>query len=192
MIHLQCTLPVLKHLGCNPKDLPQASNTDALLGNWSVTDFVVNRRHAFIFMSDKSLLSFLLLEGKTTFELSNLQVLLQNGLAQLLEFMAVPQESIDAAIADLDVISITKTKDRSIMGNLRALVDAYQHLIDLRGGLKSCDLTEVILNINARPQRRLDWATSTEITLEMLGQPVNRFKPLFPSLKPQKTLKIAR
>jgi hypothetical protein len=188
VIHLQCTLPVLKHLGCNPKDLPQAGNTDALLGNWSVTDFVVNRRHAFIFMSDKSLLSFFLLEGKTKFELSNIQVLLQNGLAQLLEFMEIPQESIDTAIADLDVISVTKTKDRSIMGNLRALVDAYQHLIDLRGGLKSCDLTEVILNINARPQRRLGWATSTEITLELLGQPVNRLKPLMPSLKPQKTI----
>jgi hypothetical protein len=139
-------------------------------------------------MSDKSLLSFILLEGKTKFELSNIQVLVQNGLAQLLEFMAVPQESIDAAIADLDVVSITKTKDRSIMGNLRALVDAYQHLIDLRGGLKSCDLTEVILNINARPQRRFEWATSTEITLELLGQPVNRLKTFLPSLKPQKTV----
>jgi hypothetical protein len=167
--------------------MPQAGNTDALLGNWSVTDFVVNRRHAFIFMSDKSLLSFLLLEGKTKFELSNIQVLLQNGLAQLLEFKEIPQESIDAAIADLDVISITKTKDRSIMGNLRALVDAYQHLIYLRGGLKSCDLTHITLNINDRPQRRFDWATSTEITLELLGQPVNRGKSLLSSLKSQKT-----
>lgn len=120
VIHLQCTQPVLKYLDCDPKVMSQAGSTDALLGNWSVTDFGVDRRHAFIFMSDKSLLSFLLLEGKMKFELSNLQVLLQNGLAQLLEFMAIPQESIDAAIADLDVMAVTKTKDRSILGNLTA------------------------------------------------------------------------
>jgi hypothetical protein len=90
--------------------LLQAGDTDALLGNWSVTDFGVDRRHAFIFMSDKTLLSFLLLEGKTKFDLLNLQVLLVNGLAQLLQFMAIPQESIDAGIADLEVMAITKTK----------------------------------------------------------------------------------
>jgi hypothetical protein len=164
----------------------QASSTDALLGNWTVTDFVVDRRHAFIFMSDKTLLSFLLLEWKMRFELDNIQLLLRTGLSQVLSFLEVPETRIEAVVSDLDVISITKTKDRSIMGNLRALVDAYQHLIDLRGGLKSCDLTEVILNVNARPQRRLDWATSTEMTLELLGQPVDRGKPLLSSLKLQK------
>lgn len=156
--------------------MTQAGNTDALFGNWSVTDFAVDRRHAFIFMSDKCLLSFLLLEGKMKFDLSNLQVLLINGLVQLLEFMAIPQESIDATIADLDVMKVTKTKDRSILGNLTALVDAYQDGIYRRGGLKSFDLSELILNVNNRPQRRLAWATPTEITLELLGQPVNRLK----------------
>jgi hypothetical protein len=187
VIHLQCTLPVLQHLACNPKDMIQAGRTDALLGNWTVTDFVVDRRHAFIFMSDKTLLSFLLLEGKLRFELENIQLLLRSGLSKVLSFLEVPESRIEAVVHDLDVVSITKTKDRSTMGNLRALVDAYQHLIDLRGGLKSCDLTEVILNVNARPQRRLDWATSTEITLELLGQPVNRGKSLLSSLKSQKT-----
>lgn len=178
MIHLQCTLPVLKHIACDSKGLTQAGDTDALFGNWSTTDFVVNRRHAFIFMSDKSLLSFLLLEGKMKFDLSNLQILLRNGLAQLLEFMAIPQECIDAVIADLDVMWVTKTKDRSIMGNLTALVDAYQDGIYRRGGLKSFDLSELILNVNNRPKRRLGWASPAEITHELLGLKEKGFKPL--------------
>jgi hypothetical protein len=165
----------------------QASSTDALLGNWTVTDFVVDRRHVFIFMSDKTLLSFLLLEGKMRFDLGNIQLLLRSGLSQVLSFIDVPESRIEAVVRDLDLVSITKTKDRSIMGNLRALVDTYQHIIDRRGGLNSCDLTEVVLNVNDRPQRRLDWATSTEITLELLGQPVNRGKSLLSSLKSQKT-----
>lgn len=141
-----------------------------------MTDFVVDRRHAFIFMSDKSLLSFLLLEGKMKFELSNLQVLLINGLAQLLEFMEIPQISIDGAIADMDVMAVTKTKDRSIMGNLTALVDAYQDGIYRRGGLKSFDLSELILNVNNRPQRRLGWASPAEFTHEFLGLKGEGFK----------------
>ena len=139
-----------------------------MLGNWSVTDFWVNRRHVFIFMSDKSLLSFLLLEGKMKFELADLQVLFINGLTQLLEFLVIPQVSIDAAIADLEVMAVTKTKDRSILGNLTALVDAYQAGIYRRGGLKSFDLTELILNVNSRPQRRLGWATPSEMTLGLV------------------------
>lgn len=178
MIHLQCTQPVLKHIACDPKGMNQAGDTDALLGNWSVTDFVVDRRHAFIFMSDKCLLSFLLLEGEMKFDLSNLQILLRNGLAQLLEFMAIPQESIDAAIADMDVMWVTKTKDRSILGNLTALVDAYQDGIYRRGGLKSFELSELILNVNNRPQRRLGWASPAEFTHELLGLKGKDFKPL--------------
>lgn len=168
VIHLQCTQPVLKYLDCSPKEMSQAGSTDALLGNWSVTDFWVNRRHVFIFMSDKSLLSFLLLEGKMKFELADLQILLINGLAQLLGFLVIPPVSIDAAIADLEVMVLTKTKDRSILGNLTALVDAYQDGIYRRGGLKVFDLTELILSVNNRPQRRLGWATPSEMTHELL------------------------
>jgi hypothetical protein len=168
VIHLQCTQPVLKYLDCDPKEISRAGSTDALLGNWSVTDFWVNRRHVFIFMSDKSLLSFLLLEGKMKFELADLQVLLINSLAQLLEFLVIPQVSIDTAIADLEVMVFTKTKDRSILGNLTALVDAYRDGIYRRGGLKAFNMTELILNVNNRPQRRLGWATPSEIIHELL------------------------
>ncbi len=98
-----------------------------------------------------------------------MQVLLRNGIAQLLNFMAIPQEIIATAITDLDVITLTKTKDRSLVGNLTALVDAYLDGVDRGGGLPRLDLTELILNINNRPQRRLAWASPVEISSELLG-----------------------
>lgn len=171
MIHLQCTHSVLKHLGVRPKDLRQADESDALLGNWSVSNFVVDRRHAFLFMSDRTLLSFMLLEGKMRFELSKVQGLLQGGLGQLLEFAQFPPAQIDSAVAGLDVIAVTRTKDRALLGNLTSLADEYQHRIHYSGGFAACDLTQITLSINNGPQRRLGWSSAFEMTRELLASP---------------------
>jgi hypothetical protein len=171
MIHLQCTHSVLKHLGVRPKDLRQADESDALLGNWSVTNFVVDRRHAFLFMSDRTLLSFMLLEGKMRFELSNVQGLLQGGLSQLLDFAQFPPAHIHSAVAGLDVIAVTRTKDRALLGNLTSLADEYQHRIHYSGGLAACDLTQITLSANEGPQRRLGWSSSFEMTRSLLASP---------------------
>jgi hypothetical protein len=169
MIHLQCTQSVLKILGVKPAELRQAEDTDAVLGNWTVTDLVINRRHAYLFMSDKTLLSFILLEGKRRLALTNVQDMLLAGLSQLLGFLEVPPADVARVLNQLDVVAITKTKDRSLLGNLTSLADEYQHRIHFLGGIDRCDLTKVILSANSGPQRRLGWASSTEITREILG-----------------------
>lgn len=169
MIHLQCTQAVLKILGVKPAELRQAEDTDALLGNWTVTDLVIDRRHAYLFMSDKTLLSFILLEGKRRLALSNVQDMLLAGLSQLLGFLEVPPADVARVLNQLDVVAITKTKDRSLLGNLTSLADEYQQRVHFLGGIDRCDLTKVILRANSGPQRRLGWVTSTEITREILG-----------------------
>jgi hypothetical protein len=171
VIHLQCTHSVLKHFGVRPKDLRQAEDADALLGNWSVTNFVVDRRHAFLFMSDRTLLSFMLLEGKMRFDLPHVQGLLQGGLRQLLGFAAFSPSQIESALAGLDVIAVTKTKDRSLLGNLTSLANEYQHRIAYSGGFAACDLTAITLSVNEGPQRRLGWASLFEVTRELLANP---------------------
>lgn len=170
MIHLQCTQSALKHFGLNPKEIQPAQDTDAILGNWSLTNMVIDRRHAFLFMSDKSLLSFLLLEGRMPFDLSRTPSLLHGGVSQLLDFMGSDQPAIDQVISDMDTIAITKTKDRALVGNLTSLANDYQHMIMASGGLNACDLTEVILRVNSGPQRRLGWSTSAEITKQLIGR----------------------
>jgi hypothetical protein len=171
VIHLQCTHSVLKHFGVRPKDLRQADESDALLGNWSVTNFVVDRRHAFLFMSDRTLLSFMLLEGKMRFDLSKVQGLLQGGLSQLLAFAQFSPDQIQSAVAGLDVIAVTRTKDRALLGNLTSLADEYQHRICVSGGFAACDLTQITLSVNEGPQRRLGWSSSFDITRELLASP---------------------
>ena len=169
MIHLQCTQSVLKHLGIDPKELQQADDTNAVLGNWSVTSMVIDRRNAFLFMSDRSLLSFLLLEGKLAFDLTRLQGLLHGGVSQLLDFLGVGQKTIDLVLLEMNTIAVARTKDRGLLGNLSSLADDYQHRVMASGGLNSCDLTEIIMSINGGPQRRLGWSSSVEITKQLLG-----------------------
>lgn len=169
MIHLQCTHSVLKHLGVRPKDLRQADESDALLGNWSVTNFVVDRRHVFLFMSDRTLLSFMLLEGKMRFDLPHMQGLVQGGLRQLLDFAQFSPIEMERALVGLDVIAVTKTKDRALLGNLTSLAYDYLHRIEYSGGFAACDLTAITLSVNDGPQRRLGWASSFKVTRELLA-----------------------
>lgn len=171
MIHLQCTQAVLKYLSIKPQDIRQADETTASLGNWSVSNFVIDDRHAFLFVSDKSLLSFILLEGKMRCELSTLQGLLQGGLRQLFLFMKVPTEKIDAVLTEMDVVCLTKTKDRALVGQVSSILDEYQHRIHFSGGLGACDLTQIILGVNNAPRKRLGWSSSIEITQQLLANP---------------------
>lgn len=171
VIYLQCTNSVVRQMGVKPNELQRAQGTTALLGNWSATDFVMDRRHVFLFMSDRTLLSFLLMEGQKRFDSTIVQGMLQGGLNQLLNFMDFPKSSVHAAVADLNVIAVTKTHDRSIVSSMTALAAAYQHRIAMQGGLNKCDMTKTILNVNNGPQRRLGWATATEVTRELLGAP---------------------
>jgi hypothetical protein len=134
-------------------------------------NMVIDRRRAVLFMSDRSLLSFILLEGKVRFDLSGLQALLQGGLSQLLAFLNTPRADIESVVAEFDVIAVTKTKDRALLGSLAALADEYGHRIMESGGLRKCDLTQIILSVNGGPQRRLGWLSSAEMTRELLNAP---------------------
>ena len=105
------------------------------------------------------------------FELSKVQGLLQGGLGQLLEFAQFPPAQIDSAVAGLDVIAVTRTKDRALLGNLTSLADEYQYRIHYSGGFAACDLTQITLSVNGGPQRRLGWSSAFEMTRELLASP---------------------
>ena len=65
MLYLKCTGIVQKALGLPKTLLADAEPTSAPLGNWYVNRFDVGRRKAHVFMSETTLLSFILLQGKT-------------------------------------------------------------------------------------------------------------------------------
>lgn len=64
-----------------------------------------------------------------------------------------------------------KTDSRSVLGVLNDLVICYRAMIDVDGGLQSCNLTDIILKINTMPQRTLQWAHSWDAVQAKLGNP---------------------
>lgn len=164
MIFLLCTGEVQKVLGLRKENMADAEASDAPLGNWYINRFAVDRRKAFIFMSQATLLSFILLQGKVPVTERHLIDMLFGGLEQLLQYRGLSAKSIDKAFMNCDSAMYARTSSRSDLGSLNGLVSLYSHAVNLGGGLGHCDLTDVMMKVNETPQRRFQWCSSWEIT----------------------------
>jgi hypothetical protein len=164
MFYLKCTGSVQKALGLPKALVADAQPNPAPFGNWYVNRFAIGQRKAYLFMSETTLLSFFLLQGKKPMTVESLPTMLLAGLAQLLEMRGFGQHAIARAVLHYHDGVYAKTDSRSDLGSLNDLVQRYQWLIDRDGGLAHCDLTRIIMGTNAMPQRRLGWCSSWEAT----------------------------
>ena len=168
MLYLKCTGAVQKILGLPKTLLTDAIPSTAPLGNWYVHCFGIGRRKAYIFMSDATLLSFILFQGKKPVTVETLPNMMLAGLEQLLQMRGISQDAIERAMVPYHEGLFAKTDSRSDLGSLNDLVQRYQWVIEREGGLDGCDLTDIIMGTNAMPQRRLGWCTSWEVTQSKL------------------------
>lgn len=171
MLYLKCTAAIQKVVGLRKENLADVMETDAPLGNWYVNQFEADRRNIFIFMSESTLLSFILFQGKRPITTETLPNMLLAGLQQLLEMRGLSNSAIKKAVANYEVGVYAKTDSRSTLGSLNDLAHTYRYMIEYHGGLASCDLTDIIMKLNEMPQRKLDWNCSWDVVqakLEML------------------------
>lgn len=168
MLCLKCTGIVQKALGLPKTLLADAAPTSAPLGNWYVNRFAVGRRKAHVFMSETTLLSFILLQGKIPVTPETLPTMMLAGLEQLLQMRGMGEDAIDRAMVHYHEGLFAKTDSRADLGSLNDLVQRYQWMIEYEGGLDRCDLTRIIMGTNDMPQRRLGWFTSWEVTQSKL------------------------
>lgn len=171
MLYLKCTGIVQKALGLHKTLLADAEPTSAPLGNWYVNRFDIGRRKAHVFMSETTLLSFILLQGKTPVTTETLPTMMLAGLTQLLQMRGIGEDAIERAMAHYHDGLFAKTDSRPDLGSLNDLVQRYQWMIEFDGGLNQCDLTRIIMGTNDMPQRRLGWCTSWEVTQSKLQLP---------------------
>jgi hypothetical protein len=168
MLYLKCTSEVQKVLGLHKENLAEALPSENPLGNWYVNRVPIGRRKAFIFMSETTLLSFVLFQGKKPVTTKFLPQMFLAGLEQLLQMRGFPKDAIDRAFQHYDTGLFAKTDSRADLGSLNDLVKNYQWLIENQGGFEFCDLTAIIMNINETPQRRIGWVNSWDITQSKL------------------------
>jgi hypothetical protein len=169
MLYLKCTGEVQKAIGMRKVDLADATASTAPLGHWYVHRFSVGRTRCFLFMSEVTLLSFVLYQGRKPVNVQTLPQVFLTGLAQLLDFTGVDTGTIARALHEYREGLFSKTDSRKILGSMNDLVLCYGTMIEAQGGLAACDLTDTIMKINDMPQRTLDWSTSRERSLKLLA-----------------------
>ncbi|GKT12965.1 MAG: integrase/recombinase XerD [Thiomicrorhabdus sp.] len=171
MLQLRCTAKVIKTLGLKPQELSEVSESDTVLGNWYINEFFLERKKWFIFMNEKTLLSFVI-PGIKKSNLKHFPDPLIKGLDQLLGLMEFDEQTIDKVFAGYDEIQYTKTADKKILGNLNEITGLYKSIIQTEGGLSHVDLGAVIFSINQFPQRNLDWKCAIDaIKKQLLASP---------------------
>jgi hypothetical protein len=168
MIQIRCTQKVIEQLRLKQEDLCDVKETSSLLGNWYTNLFILDRRKTLIFMSERTLLSFMIF-GIRKANIKGLPIVFHNGLRQLLLIEELDNNVISNVVKDCREIEFTRTTSRSLIGNLNDLINLYKGLILTGGGLDSCDLDSIIKKINRTPQKNLGWANSAEIAREILS-----------------------
>lgn len=154
-------------MGLRQTDLYGIKELDSILGNWYANIFTVDRRKTLIFMNERSLLSFIVY-GMRKDNIANFKEYFHRGLRQLLLIENIGKEQIEEILAQYEMVELTKTDSRTVLGNLNDLVDMYKYLILYDGGLNECDLTSIIRQRNRTPQRNLGGKYSMDILAELL------------------------
>jgi len=169
MLQFRCTGKARDELGIKISDLAEPKSADTLLGNWYINLFTVDRRKTFIFVNEKTLLSFIMFGVKKSNVKKTPEVFL-HGLDQLLTIEGIEIDKINRIFDGYDAYEFTKTNSKSLLGNVNDLVALYKHSILYEGGFKYIDIGKLIMKINRTPQRNLGWTYSIDLVKELLGE----------------------
>lgn len=165
----KCTTVVQKALKLNADNLTVAGeDTHTIFGNWVVNQFKIGRSTAYIFMSEKSLLSFILLKGRNTLTATKLPELFLMGLDQLLTIGGYQPKDIEFLLSQYQSVGFSKTDSRPVIGNMNDLVHLYQYMVEYEGGLSQCNLSDIMIKINKTPQRNIGWLSSWKFVDQQL------------------------
>jgi len=168
VLQIRCTAKALKQFNIPAKETCLIKPSDSQLGDWYCNLLTIDRRKCILFMNERTLLSFLLFGVRKDNSKSIPQVF-ANGLDQLLHLEGFSEQRITGVFKDYQVCELTKTDNRSALGNMRDLMLNYEHSIMYNGGLKSCDLGAIIHKMNRMPQKNIGWRYSIDAVKEIIS-----------------------
>ncbi len=168
MLQFRCTAKVQKEFGLKPKDLDEIEEPDTMLGNWYVNIATIDRRKTFLFVNERTLLSFILYGVKKS-NIGNIHEIFLKALNQLLIMEGVGYPIINNLNNEYLDLKFTKTNSKQVLGNMNDLMFLYKDFIYSEGGLKYCDLSEIIHRLNTMPQKNIGWGFSIDLAKELLN-----------------------
>lgn len=172
MLQFRCTRKVQKEFKIKPNELSEILEPDSTLGNWYVNISTIDRRKTLLFMNEKTLLSFILCGVKKS-NIENIHEVFLKALNQLLLMEGLDYPVINKLNNEYFNLEYTKTNNKSCLGNMNDLMSLYKHFIYSDGGLKYCNLNDIITNINRTPQKNIGWGYSIDLAKELLQTKTN-------------------
>ena len=166
MLQLRCTKKVINYFKLG-HSLKPIQPPESLLGNWYVNLIKIDRRWALIFLSERTLFSFLI-HGIRKDNAKSLDALFLRGFKQVLLLEGFDDKVIVDTIGNHHSVEYTKTDNRKVLGNMNDLAQLYGHHVFYEGGLNTCDLSGIIRNINRTPQKNLGWSYAIDIVKEIV------------------------
>ncbi|MGD8572087.1 MAG: hypothetical protein PVH98_06460 [Gammaproteobacteria bacterium] len=167
-MQIRCTQKLLKEINIKKGELDDIEQADSLLGNWYANIFTLDRRKTIIFMNERTLASFIVF-GIRKDNIKNFPLAFIHGVEQLLTTEGIEKPLIDKVLDQYRQITLTKTDNKSLIGNMNDLVNHYTYLVLDDGGLDHVDLADVIARINRTPQRNIGWLNSAKALNEILN-----------------------
>jgi len=169
MLTLKCTKKVQTLFGVKRADLSEAQEEDSVFGAWYVNEFNIGRSRSLIFMSERTLLSFILFDvKKVKCHKERLPELCVRGLIQLLLLEGTPDAQMRRVIDECIPSRYANTTSKSVLGNLSELMWHYEDSILEDGGFERCNLNEILCQINRIPQRNIGWNKAIDVTRDWL------------------------
>lgn len=167
MLYLKCTKIVRDFAGIRAGSIDKRLDEPCVFGSWYVNMFTVDRRKTLIFMSERTLMSFIS-HGVKKSNSSDIRHIFLCGLEHLLQMEDVRENKIRQIINTYADARYAQTDSRSALGNLNDLVFACKYDILYNGGFSRCHIGNIIQAVNRTPQRNLGWRTSIKVMHERL------------------------
>lgn len=167
VFYLKCSSKVLARAKLKKESLVVAGPASSTLGNWCVTMFQIDGTNVFVYMSERSLLSFMLTEGERITP-EKLATAFQNGLYQTLKMEGFKAKEIDRLLAESEVGLFCRLDNASVTGMLTAIAEYYRYLIEDAGGLRRCSIGGIVHHVNSTPRKPIGFALPVEAARELV------------------------
>lgn len=168
---IKCTAKLRKEMGLkNPasietQDLPE----DPLLGGWHANLLYINRRKCVIFVNDKTLYNFAVINLSRD-KIKELDTIFVQHLLLNLFQEGFSEELVKQVAQEYDSIQFAKTDSKSVLGSMNNLAFYYKLYLQENGEHL---LPSIVWKLNRMPIGAINYAFPIEKLKEIFGQGKN-------------------
>jgi hypothetical protein len=141
-------------MGLSSRDLDPAEPPFSYLGQWHANLLYINRRKCVLFVNDKTLLNFVVLDLDRS-QLRELPDQFRGYLSCILYDENLGKSAIQRILGEYDEIQIGKTNNRSVVGSMNDIAYCYKYEILEAGGVHSWRVPEIIKGLNRMPMKAI-------------------------------------